>query len=127
LKQGRRIGDESSEEAEFPVEPVQIPIEDSLDLHTFRPGEVKPLLDDYLTAACEVGFKEVRIIHGKGTGRLRHRVHIILEGHPLVKAFKQAEEPQGGWGATVVRLRGDDGIVLSNTQSSGTLKRHEDE
>jgi dsDNA-specific endonuclease/ATPase MutS2 len=127
LKQGRSIDGESSEDTASSVEPVHIPIEDSLDLHTFRPGEVKPLLNDYLTAACELGFREVRIIHGKGTGTLRHRVHSILEGHPLAKAFKQAEESQGGWGATVVSLSGDEGIVVSSTQSSETLKHQKKE
>jgi dsDNA-specific endonuclease/ATPase MutS2 len=85
--------------------PVTVPIEDSLDLHTFRPGEVKDLLDDYLKAALEEGFEEVRIIHGKGTGQLRQRVQGILERHPLVASFRQPESSRGGWGATVVFLK----------------------
>jgi DNA-nicking Smr family endonuclease len=89
----------------FPEGPVIVPIEDSLDLHTFRPGEVAQLLDDYLTAAREKGFGEVRIIHGKGTGQLKRRVQTILEGHPLVASFKQAEDSRGGWGATIVVLK----------------------
>jgi len=86
-------------------EPIIVPIEDSLDLHTFRPGEIKELLDDYLTAASEKGYLEVRIIHGKGTGQLRHRVQSILERHPLVASLKQAEGSRGGWGATIVILK----------------------
>lgn len=89
-------------------EPVVVPIEDSIDLHTFRPGEVRDLLDDYLEAAREKGFKEVRVIHGKGTGALRERVHAILRKHPLVAGFKQADAPGGSWGATVVVLKGGD-------------------
>ena len=84
---------------------VVMPIEDSLDLHTFVPREVKNLLDDYLEAACEKGFEEVRIIHGKGTGVLRERVQAILRKHPLVASFQQADEPRGGWGATIAVLR----------------------
>lgn len=96
---------EGPEGEEFPEDPVTVPIEDSLDLHTFRPGEVEELLEDYFTAALEKGFKEVRIIHGKGTGQLRRRVQVILERHPLVASFRQAESSRGGWGATVVFLK----------------------
>lgn len=97
---------EDNDEAGFDEdEPIIVPIEDSLDLHTFRPGEVRELLDDYLTAASEKGFREVRIIHGKGTGQLKQRVRSILERHPLVASFKQAEGSRGGWGATVVTLK----------------------
>jgi len=86
-------------------EPFVVPIEDSLDLHTFRPGEVRELLDDYLELASEKGFSEVRIIHGKGTGQLKRRVQSILAGHPLVASMRQAEGSRGGWGATVVILK----------------------
>ncbi len=86
---------------------VVMPIEDSLDLHTFRPREVADLLDDYLRAACERGLREVRIIHGKGTGVLQQRVCAILKKHPLVVSFRQADETAGGWGATLVVLRND--------------------
>ncbi|MCU0587757.1 MAG: Smr/MutS family protein [Syntrophobacteraceae bacterium] len=89
-------------------EPLAIPIEEALDLHTFRPAEVGDLLDDYLEAAREKGFREVRIIHGKGSGQLRHRVQVILERHPLVVSFKPAEASRGGWGATVVTLKAGD-------------------
>jgi DNA-nicking Smr family endonuclease len=92
-------------EDELPDEPVVVPIEDSIDLHAFRPGEVRDLLDDYLKAAMEEGFREVAVIHGKGTGVLRERVHAILRKHPLVVGFKQAEPERGGWGATIVTLR----------------------
>jgi DNA-nicking Smr family endonuclease len=94
----------------MPTEELQnvivLPIEDSLDLHTFRPREVKELLNDYLEAAHEKGFREVVIIHGKGQGILRQRVCAILERHPLVLSFRQADAGSGGWGATVAVLRG---------------------
>jgi dsDNA-specific endonuclease/ATPase MutS2 len=88
-------------------DPVLVPIEDSIDLHTFRPKEVSDLLDDYLEAASAKGFKEVRIIHGKGTGTLRATVHTILRSHPMVECFRQADALGGGWGATAAVLRRD--------------------
>jgi DNA-nicking Smr family endonuclease len=84
---------------------IILPIEDSLDLHTFQPREVKELLDDYLEAALQKGFREVLIIHGKGQGVLRQRVHALLKRHPLVISMRQADEAAGGWGATVAVLK----------------------
>ncbi|HKA89985.1 MAG TPA: Smr/MutS family protein [Haliangiales bacterium] len=87
-----------------PDEPVELPIEDTLDLHTFHPRDVKALVEDYLGLAAERGFAEVRIIHGKGTGTLRRIVHGVLARHPAVASFRLAGDG-GGWGATVVTLR----------------------
>ena len=84
--------------------PHEMPIEDTLDLHTFAPRDVKELVEDYLGLAAERGFTEVRIIHGKGTGTLRRIVHAVLERHPVVVGFRLAGDG-GGWGATVVTLR----------------------
>lgn len=84
---------------------VRVPIEDSIDLHTFRPSEVKDLLKDYLQAASRKGFTEVRIIHGKGTGVLRQVVHSVLERHPLVISFGDGDERSGGWGATIALIK----------------------
>jgi dsDNA-specific endonuclease/ATPase MutS2 len=85
---------------------IHIPIEDSIDLHTFRPTEIKDLLHDYIETAHEKGFQEVRIIHGKGSGVQRRIVQSILEKHPLVASFRTADETAGGWGATIARLKG---------------------
>ncbi len=89
-------------------EPLQLPIDGVLDLHTFRPREVKELVLDYL-AACRVrGILRVRIIHGKGTGQLRQTVHSTLEKRPEVAEFHLAGELYGGWGATIVYLKPPD-------------------
>lgn len=84
--------------------PVTLEIEDSLDLHSFAPGDVKGLVTDYLDLAASKGFAEVRIIHGKGTGTLRRIVHGVLETHPRVAGFRLAGDASS-WGATVVSLR----------------------
>ena len=86
-------------------EPIEIPIDGILDLHTFQPREVKDLLPDYLAACLERGILQVRVIHGKGTGTLRRAVHSILERFPEVISFRSAGEDEGGWGATLVELR----------------------
>jgi dsDNA-specific endonuclease/ATPase MutS2 len=82
-----------------------VEIGDELDLHTFRPSEVKELVPDYLDEAAAKGFTEVRIIHGKGTGTLRRTVHAILDRHPRVASYQLAGERGGSWGATIVVLR----------------------
>ncbi len=84
---------------------VDIPIDGVLDLHTFKPGEVKDLLPEYLSVCREKGIFEIRIIHGKGTGALRRTVHSLLEKLPAVASFRTADETAGGWGATIVTLK----------------------
>ena len=85
--------------------PVELPIDGTLDLHTFHPREVKQLLVDYLDACRKKGITQVRIIHGKGTGTLRKQVQVLLERMPEVASFRSADEGAGGWGATLVELR----------------------
>lgn len=85
-------------------EPLAVPIDGVLDLHTFAPRDVPCLLDDYFDACLEAGIRDVRVIHGKGKGILRDRVRAILAKHPLVQEFSQAPPEAGGWGATLVRL-----------------------
>ena len=86
-------------------ESVQLPIDGVLDLHTFKPREVKELVLDYLAACRERNICQVRIIHGKGIGNLRRSVHSILAKHPDVISFTLDHPQFGGWGATIVQLR----------------------
>jgi len=100
-------GDMAETDNPQPIElkPVQVPIEDFLDLHTFLPKEIPSLLQDYLEACRERHIYQVRIIHGKGTGVLRERVHSILKASPLVQSFSLAPPEAGFWGATIVVLK----------------------
>ncbi len=86
-------------------DPVELPIDGVLDLHTFKPSEVGDLVPDYLAACLERGIFQVRIIHGKGIGNLRRTVHAILAKHPQVVSFALDHPEYGGWGATIVHLR----------------------
>jgi DNA-nicking Smr family endonuclease len=88
-----------------PHDPLAIPIDGTLDLHTFAPREVRELVPEYLRACRARGLREVRIVHGKGTGALRRQVHAVLARLPEVASFALAGESAGGWGATLVTLR----------------------
>lgn len=92
--------------AEFDLdEPIEHPIEDSIDLHPFPPRDVPDVVDAYLEAAVEKGLREVRLIHGRGIGVQRDRVQKLLARHPLVSGFHDAPPERGGWGATVAYLK----------------------
>ena len=85
-------------------EPIGIPIDGILDLHTFNPKDIKELLPAYISECRSWGILDVRIIHGKGTGTLRETVHSMLRRIPEVDSFSIAGGEGGGWGATIVRL-----------------------
>jgi DNA-nicking Smr family endonuclease len=86
-------------------EPIQLPIDGVLDLHTFKPREIKDLVSDYLTECRKRGILRARIIHGKGIGNLRRTVHAILARHPAVLSYSLDYPEFGGWGATIVCLK----------------------
>ena len=90
------------------MEPVNLPIEDVLDLHTFQPREVPELLEDYFSECIKAGIYSVRIIHGKGKGIQKKRVRALLRRSPMVRSFQDAPPDAGGWGATMVELKIDD-------------------
>jgi DNA-nicking Smr family endonuclease len=81
----------------------RIPIEDTLDLHAFQPRDVASVVEEFVRAAHEAGLREVRLIHGRGTGVQRGIVQAALERHPLVASFHDA--PESHLGATVAVLR----------------------
>jgi len=62
------------------------------------------VVEEYLTAAANHGFRIVRLIHGRGIGVQRAIVRGVLSRHPSVESFADAPSEAGGWGATIVRL-----------------------
>ena len=90
----------------FP-DPVTIPITDVFDLHTIQPRDVKLVVEEYLIEAQRLGFRSVRIIHGKGIGVQRDLVRAILERTSWVTSWTDAPPEAGGLGATIVRLQKD--------------------
>ena len=84
---------------------IRIPITNAFDLHTVHPKEVAGVVEAYLEEANRLGFKSVRIIHGRGIGVQRQSVRAVLARTKFVAAFGDAPPEAGGWGATVVRLK----------------------
>lgn len=97
--------DGDAEEPIDPNTPIEIPVEDSIDLHPFPPRDVPDVVDAYLEVAVGKGFAEVRLIHGRGIGVQRDRVQKLLARHPLVSGFHDAPADRGGWGATIAYLK----------------------
>lgn len=87
------------------LDPIELPITDVLDLHSFRPAEVADVVREYLDTAYEKGMRHLRIIHGRGIGVQRRTVRTLLERDPRVIEFGDAPVEAGGWGATWIRLR----------------------
>jgi DNA-nicking Smr family endonuclease len=83
----------------------RVPIEDSFDLHSFSPEDVASAVDAYLEEAKRAGFREVRLIHGKGTGARRAEVRRLLASRSDVADYSDAPPERGGFGATLVFLR----------------------
>ncbi|MCC6751688.1 MAG: Smr/MutS family protein [Deltaproteobacteria bacterium] len=97
--------DEALPEAPEAPEAIEVPIDGTLDLHTFHPRELGELVPAYLEECHARGIFSVRLVHGKGTGALRRSVHAILERLPaIVVTYRLGDEAAGGWGATLVEL-----------------------
>jgi DNA-nicking Smr family endonuclease len=86
-------------------QPIEYPIDGTLDLHQFQPQEVKDVVVDYIDCCLKKKIYSLRIIHGKGIGVQREIVRSILSKHPAVLSFRHEAGSGGGWGATVVDLR----------------------
>ncbi|MEL6822356.1 MAG: Smr/MutS family protein [Calditrichota bacterium] len=84
-------------------DPIEYPINGELDLHNFHPKDIPDLVNEYIRECCERDIRQVRIVHGKGKGVQRDRVHKILEAHPMVLRYWQ-ESLAGSWGATLAEL-----------------------
>ena len=98
----------SDTDSESPfTEPVVLPVEDFIDLHSFAPKDIPSVVEEYLEQCALAKFREVRIIHGRGTGVQRNVVRSILQTHPQVVSFQDAPAEAGGWGATVVVLKNE--------------------
>ena len=93
------------EEEPFVPEAVEVPIDGTLDMHTFQPRELKTLLPDYFQACRERGIYNVRVVHGKGTGALRRSVHALLDRMEGIESYRLGGMGEGSWGATLVVLK----------------------
>ena len=86
------------------AEPVRIPITDVLDLHSVPPRDVEGVVEEYLSEARRLGFKALRIVHGRGIGVQRETVRKVLARTSFVSGYGDAPGEAGGWGATLVML-----------------------
>ena len=86
------------------LEPIELPINGTLDLHHFNPKDLGDLIPDYIDACIEEEIYSIRIIHGKGKGVLRRTVHSLLNKNNKVDSYHLAND-SSSWGATLVELR----------------------
>jgi dsDNA-specific endonuclease/ATPase MutS2 len=86
-------------------EPIRIPLTDVFDLHSVPPRDAEAVVEEYLEEAHRMGWKAVRIIHGRGIGVQREMVRRVLSRKDYVVNFQDAPAEAGGWGATIVTLR----------------------
>jgi dsDNA-specific endonuclease/ATPase MutS2 len=84
-------------------DPVGIPIEAEIDLHAFAPRDIPSVVEEYINEAHAAGFREVRLVHGRGIGVQRLAVQRALDRHPLVVSF--GDDPRSQLGATLASLK----------------------
>ena len=82
-----------------------VPIEREIDLHPFAPQDIPSVVEEYIAAAARAGFREVRVIHGRGRGVQRGIVQATLDRLPEVEEFR--DDMASHLGATLVWLRAD--------------------
>lgn len=87
------------------TDPVVLVIEERLDLHPFQPRDIPSVIEEYIEQCLAAGFREVRLIHGKGKGVQRNIIRQLLEKHTRVESFRDAPLEAGSWGATMVILK----------------------
>lgn len=75
-----------------------------VDLRGLMAEDALDKMERYLEQAYLSGLPWVRIIHGKGTGKLRQAVRDALRGHAYVKSFEEGGHTEGGEGVTVAKL-----------------------
>jgi DNA-nicking Smr family endonuclease len=85
------------------MDPLRLPIEGVLDLHAFSPRDIPSVVEEYIIEAHSTGLREVRLVHGRGTGVQRGIVQQVLEKHPLVVEF--FDDPNAHLGATFAILK----------------------
>ena len=89
--------------ADTPMPPAESPGME-LDIRGQRVDEALEVLDRYINAAYNAGLPFGKIVHGKGTGRLRQAVRVYLNDHALVSKVTQAMQKEGGAGVTVIHM-----------------------
>ena len=75
-------------------------------------------LEKFLDESTVTDLRELRIVHGHGTGQLRRAIAEFLKNHPLVARFEPAPQNQGGGGATIVRY--SEGLMRALSRSSSS-------
>jgi len=80
-----------------------VPIDREIDLHAFAPRDIPSIVEEYIAAAARAGFREVRVVHGRGTGVQRGIVQATLDRLPQVEEFR--DDTASHLGATLVWLR----------------------
>ena len=97
--------EEQDEAVDGTEEVIEIPITDTIDLHPFRPQEIRDVAREYLLEAHARGFRQVRLIHGRGIGVQREGIRSLLRSLDFIDDFHDADPSGGGWGSTVVSFK----------------------
>lgn len=84
---------------------VELEIDGVLDLHPFQPRETISVVEEYIRCCVEKKIPVIRIIHGKGIGVQRDRVHAFLKTSADVISYGLDSSGPSGWGATIAKLR----------------------